>query len=219
MTRSKLYVIGDIHGCRTELRQMLDLIDAEVTRKDTIVFLGDYIDRGPDSCGVIQDLIDRKNSEVKHVFLMGNHEDMMLNDRRSWAHNGGAETLMSYGKEGIPDSHYEFIKNLEPYYKENDVVCVHAGIDPEYDLLYQLPYDMMWTRKFVGYNGDYKNNEFVIYGHTPLNVILERKNQIGIDTACVFGGELTCVVIDTGDRPEVIKYIQVQSSFDYSRTS
>jgi serine/threonine protein phosphatase 1 len=214
---AKLYIVGDIHGCREELRQLLNLIDTNITRKDTLVFLGDYVDRGPDSCGVIQDLIDRKNmSKIKHVFLKGNHEDMLLNSASSsWLKYGGKETLQSYGNKSIPKNHEEFFNNLELYYQQGGVVCVHAGINPNLNLKDQKPDLMLYSREHVNYNGTYKNNEFVVFGHSPSEEPIIRRNHVGIDTGCVFGGYLTCLVCDAEKPRESIRYISVKSSFSY----
>lgn len=210
----KIYAIGDVHGCIEELKQLLLKIDTEIKDGDEIVFIGDYIDRGPNSKGVVDLIIERQNNHPnKHITLKGNHEDMMIEGMDGWSYNGGKETLESYATyvmtrfgeqisyynywQFLPPEHKEFYKTLPLFYRNGKYVFVHAGIDPELSLENQTEQCMLWERQFVGYRGEYKDGYTVTYGHTPLNVAIVRDHQFGIDTACVFGGKLTAVVIDT----------------------
>jgi serine/threonine protein phosphatase 1 len=223
----RLFVIGDIHGCREELEKLLEMTDRYITAEDEYVFLGDYIDRGPDSKGVIDVLIARSKTHPNaHVFLTGNHEEMMVKGESYWALNGGLETLSSYGLipekayefnnywEEIPADHREFLKDLKLYYRAGRVVCVHAGLQPGISLLQQNKNAMVWDRTYVGYDGDYHDDVMVVYGHTPSYSITERKNQRGIDTACVFGGKLTCVVMETVSG-EHVNTFSIKSGFNW----
>lgn len=224
----KLFVVGDIHGCSHELVKLLSVVDNKIQKDDRIVFVGDYIDRGPDSKGVIDILISRAASHPnEHIFLKGNHEDMMLSGAHYWALNGGIETLRSYGSSNaftayefntymdiIPADHKRFLQNLKSFYKEGRTVVVHAGLNPKLPLEEQEENFMFWDRKYYKYNGAYHDNEYVVIGHTPGHEIQETTNQLAIDTACVFGGKLSCAII----QPEfgtVIDVIQIKSEFNY----
>lgn len=202
-----LFVIGDVHGCYDQLVELLEKTDKMVKEDDIYVFLGDYIDRGPASKEVVDLLIERSQDHPnQHVFLMGNHEDMAINDPSNFLYNGGRDTLLSYEISPydimggsflnlIPREHEQFYRELQYYYHHGKVVCVHAGIDPALPIDDQSERTMLWTRSFVTYPGPYQNGYFVIFGHTPSQL---RKNphSLGIDTGCVFGGALTCVVIE-----------------------
>lgn len=221
---SRVFVIGDVHGCYNELVKLLSIVDSKLTPEDTVVFLGDYIDRGPDSKGVINLLIKRKEKHKNlHVFLRGNHEDMAINHSPYWLHNGGNNTVSSYNydpmeheymNDAIPSKHWDFMRKTDLVYKQGRVVCVHAGIDPSIPYKEQRESVLLWDRNFVGYDGDYFDDYFVVYGHPPTSYINQKNNQIGIDTGCVFGGHLTCAVIHakSGNVDEII---QVKSEVDY----
>lgn len=223
----KLYIIGDIHGCFNELEQLLARTDSMIGPDDKYVFLGDYVDRGPDSFNVVDLLVYRSETHPNtHIFLRGNHEDMMMDNDESWLYNGGRETMISFNmdptihpEKQLLKQHKEFFNNLKLYHLDGNILCVHAGIDPSLEIQDQTERTMLWTRQFVKYDGAYKNNMKVIFGHTPTETINYRNNQIGIDTGCVFGGKLTCVVMDT-NTGAFDSYYQVDSGFDYlARTS
>jgi len=179
-------------------------IDAE---KDTLVFIGDYIDRGPDSRGVIDKILDIRKRIKNVVCLLGNHEQMFLNyyleqrDEELFMHNGGISTLISYGftREGrkdlkVPDMHMDFFTTLRPYYETDDYIFVHAGLRPGIPINRQNIEDLIWIRyEFI--NSPYDFGKVVIFGHTPLSLTepLTDKNKIGLDTGAVYGGKLTCI--------------------------
>lgn len=210
---TKIYAIGDIHGCLNELKELMAKVDSVIKEEDVLVFLGDYIDRGPDSKGVIDFLIShQESSKVKHMFLRGNHEVMMMDGADYWALNGGYETLESYGftptdaglaypnmlwNTQFPKNHIDFYKSTVIYYECDSMLFVHAGIDPELNPQESDQNTLIWTRNFVKYQGSYKNNKKIVFGHTPMYELLENPNSYGIDTACVFGGKLTCGVFDS----------------------
>lgn len=198
----RTFAISDIHGCLDELDELLALINP--TKKDTIIFLGDYIDRGPKSMEVIDYLIWLKD-RVNCIFLKGNHEDMFLNcyinrlDPYLFLSNGGKETLKSYrirafewnSLASIPESHMEFLRDLKLYYKDENYMYVHAGIRPENGTV-QSEEDLLWIRSnFIYKDTHYK--EKVIFGHTPFDDPLVMIDKIGIDTGCCFGGKLTAI--------------------------
>lgn len=198
----RLLAVGDIHGC---LRQLTALLDQVAPRAaDQVVFLGDYVDRGPDSAGVINFLIDFAKSFPATVFLRGNHEEMFtdyLEDRDPslFLINGGMKTLASYQASGqwpIPPSHRAFIAALRSYYETDDFIFVHAGLRPGIPLAEQNPRDLAWIRReFI--SSDYDWNKPVVYGHTPLAEPLLGKKRLGLDTGCVYGHQLTCCDVRT----------------------
>ena len=147
MSRMRTLAVGDIHGCNTALRQLLR--EVRPTPDDRLVFLGDYIDRGPDSRQVIDALIELRKTRSP-IFLRGNHEVMMLNSRESflksdvWQSYGGRETAGSYGSDfgkdwesAIPDSHWGFFEQTVRYFETERHIFVHACLDPDLDLVEQ----------------------------------------------------------------------------------
>jgi serine/threonine protein phosphatase 1 len=205
------YIIGDIHGCFNNLKNLLKKIINIINDNDTIIFLGDYIDRGPSSYDVIALLIDI-SKKYSTVFLKGNHEDMFLKylggtyDFQNYFDNGGMATLRNYrekhGSSGIPSDHRSFFENLVQYYEAEDFIAVHAGLNPDIDKIEdQLPYEMLWTRHQF-YRGSRIWPKTVIFGHTPCSILHgdnknvyfnEKSNIIGIDTGACYGGSLSCI--------------------------
>jgi len=199
----KIFVIGDIHGCLDKLRALLDKIPLDWDRA-LLIFLGDYVDRGPDSRGVIDLLLDLKKDHEGHViFLQGNHEWMFSNylKNRHYAlflMNGGQETLDSYrgadGKIEIPKSHRDFLDHLDLFYETEDYIFVHAGLRPGVSISDQDPEDLIWIRSpFIGSSYDWGKR--VIFGHTSFLLPLIEENKIGIDTGAVYGRTLTCLIL------------------------
>ena len=183
-----------------------------------VVYVGDYVDRGPDSAAVIDFLIDRVAADRRHICLIGNHDQMFAETIAgstryvsTWMEHGGVETLASYGltRDGfdrrlldgedfqdlIPQDHIDFILGLGHYAQYGDYFFAHAGIDPEHPLDDQDPRDLLWMREpFL--SDDRDHGAVVIHGHTPVRSLDVRLNRIGIDTAAVFGGSLSCIVLD-----------------------
>ncbi len=205
-----IYAIGDVHGCKEKLEELLNKI--KPVPEDTLVFLGDYIDRGPDSKGVINLLIELSQKN-RTIFLRGNHEWMFLEfyykrDDESWTrweYNGARKTLESYGGiDNIPSEHLKFIENTKIYHTEGKYLFVHAGVKPAVPLEKQNEMDMMWIRReFINYPNPLKGYT-VVFGHTPQEEPLIQSDKIGIDTGCVYGRKLTCIRVE--DR----KIIQVR---------
>ncbi len=197
--RQKTYVIGDIHGCLDQLKALMGKLPLK--KNDELVFIGDYIDRGPDPKGVVDYVLELgKSRPGKVTCLMGNHEWMLINhldgtDRESWFQNGAQTTLASYGgEEKIPYAHQEFFHSLSPSYRTDDYLFVHAGIRPGIPLEAQSTEDLLWIRKeFYRYPGRFEPP--IVFGHTPLREVLNMEDRIGIDTGCVYGGKLTCLVL------------------------
>ncbi len=188
------YVIGDIHGCLRPLQRLLAKIAPQPG--DEVVFIGDYIDRGPDSREVVEYLL---GLPYRCVFLMGNHEKMLLDylsgkDDGIFFPNGGLATLQSYGGDftHIPPAHLTFFHSLRPMYETPGYLFVHAGIRPMVPLDKQTLEDLVWIRQeFFQFIGRFPKP--VVFGHTPLREVLLQPDRIGIDTGCVYGGKLTCL--------------------------
>ncbi|MBC7451435.1 MAG: serine/threonine protein phosphatase, partial [Cytophagales bacterium] len=180
---NKIFAIADIHGCNKTLRALIDKISP--SQEDQLIFLGDYIDRGPDSKDVLNYLISIKNQFRNTVLLRGNHEQMFLESDISimaherWISNGGEQVMMSYGLKNydhVPHHIQEFISNTEYYYQNQHHICVHAGLnnlvsDPFND--YQ---SMMWIRNFI-ITKKMTGGRVVVHGHTPTS-LTEIKKQI-----------------------------------------
>jgi len=199
----KIFAIGDIHGCYDQLKALVEKIPIDFSR-DTLLFIGDYIDRGPHSAEVVDYLIQLKKRVKEVIFLKGNHEDMLDkflsgDDRFTYLLNGGQQTLDSYLKKTvqpesfpIPPDHVEFFKSLRLYYETEDFIFVHAGLRPRTPLETQSAEDLLWIRdNFISTKYDFGKR--VIFGHTPLKKPLVEPNKIGIDTGAVYGNALTCV--------------------------
>jgi len=202
----KIFAIGDIHGCYDRLKTLMGKIPIDYSR-DTLVFIGDYIDRGPHPFEVVDYLIKLKNRFPDVIFLKGNHEDMLdkfLNgaDRYTYLLNGGQQTLDSYLTKPvqadqseffpIPPEHMEFFKSLRLFYETEEFIFVHAGLRPRVPLESQNTEDLLWIRnKFVSSKYDFGKR--VIFGHTPLKKPLVEPNKIGIDTGAVYGNALSCI--------------------------
>ncbi|MBN1843849.1 MAG: serine/threonine protein phosphatase [Deltaproteobacteria bacterium] len=199
----KIFAVGDIHGCLDKLVSLMAIIDIDL-KKHTLVFIGDYIDRGPDSKEVVDYLIDLGQRADRVVFLKGNHELMLEDylsgaDRLTFLYNGGEATLNSYMKNTgqleanpIPPQHLEFFDNLRLYYETEDYIFVHGGLRANIPLDEQDERDMLWIREEFIYT-DFDFGKRVIFGHTPFREPLILDNKIGIDTGAVYGNKLTCV--------------------------
>lgn len=194
--------VGDIHGCLAQLTELMELV--KPTAADRVVFLGDYVDRGPASAGVIDYLIEFASAFPETVFLRGNHEQMFLDylDRQDPAMfliNGGQQTLDSYRDRGmwpLPSSHRRFLGSLEHYYESEHHIFVHAGLRPGIPLAEQANFDLLWIRhEFLESNFDW--GKIVVYGHTPRQEPLLDDRRIGLDTGCVYGRRLTCCEVMT----------------------
>lgn len=190
----KLYAIGDIHGCYNAMINVLDQIEKDIGEDDAkIVFLGDYVDRGPDSRKVIEKIMQlQADGKHTYVFLRGNHEDMMFEGGELWTYNGGGKTLSSYSVDGEHDhktfnEHRQWLlRNTVLMHRDGEYLFAHAGIDPGRKLDEQLDGDLLWSRDFNTYIGEYPENVFVVHGHTPEPFPDLRENQLNIDTGCVF---------------------------------
>lgn len=220
-TSGRLFAIGDIHGCPGELGALLDGLP--LAPGDTVCFVGDYLDRGPDSKGVIELLLQAgTRTDTRWVFLRGNHEDMCLsflgrsgNWGESWMGNGGAAAVRSYGvharsepavvEGAIPEAHLAFLERLERSFRWNGYLFVHAGIRPGVPWEQQTDEDLFWIREeFVMH--PHGLPETVVFGHTPTRQpVVHLPYKVGIDTGLVYGGALTALEL-----PDLVVH-QVQS--------
>jgi serine/threonine protein phosphatase 1 len=227
---TRYYVIGDILG-RLDLYETLvegiEADDAAATASETrIVLLGDLVDRGPDSAGVLA-RTRRWQSERNVRVLAGNHEQMFLDAfkkpeiLRHFLKHGGRETLLSYGLERksfstleleelfellpklVPQSERDYIAGFEEMIVAGDYLFVHAGIDPTLPLMQQKRSDLLWIRdRFLDYEGSLE--KVVVHGHTIFDRVMDCGNRIGIDTGAFRSGVLTALVLE-GDQRRIIQ--------------
>ena len=199
----KVFIIGDIHGCLGMLKRLMDKIDWS-PENDGLIFLGDYVDRGEDSKGVIDFIIKISDSSPNVQSLIGNHENIFLDflsgqGINSFFMNGGDSTLASYSKASgadgepfIPQEHMRFLRSLRTWVELEDYYVVHAGFRPGVDIKDQTIEDLTWIRDpFL--SSEYDFGKRVIFGHTPFAEPLVRENKIGLDTGAVYGNRLTCL--------------------------
>jgi serine/threonine protein phosphatase 1 len=206
------YIIGDIHGYFDRLVRLFDKLAPVLNESDTLIFLGDYVDRGAHSYEVIDYLVGiSRNGSFSSVFLKGNHESMLMKylggeDRSGvYIFNGGDATIRSYvahqGQFKLPSHHQEFFGSLGLYYEGDDFIAVHAGLNPKVDRLdAQDEYDMLWIREKF-FHSDKHWDKTIIFGHTPVSYLAKdsalyvdiKRNIIGIDSGVIFGNHLTCL--------------------------
>ncbi len=223
-TGTLLYAIGDIHGRLDLLQQLHAMIREDIGRQSAqkviIVYLGDYVDRGPASRGVIEHLISDPMPDCESIYLMGNHEFAMLEflnhheETGVWLNWGGKQTLDSYdvhlidsrgrkkplydlaeeARQSISEAHRKFLRHLRYYYRHGDYLFVHAGIDPKKPLENQSKYDLLTIRdRFI-----YGNEPLpftVVFGHTVFDTPFRGTNRIGIDTGAFSTGHLTAAIL------------------------
>ena len=229
-----LYAIGDIHGCAQTLDALLARLGADaggtLGPDDTLVFVGDYVDRGPDSPGVLDrclrlEAASNDGTGPRCVFLRGNHDQMMLDyangdgDVDLWWANGGRMTLSGYESRGewpLPAAHLDFLRRTALAHQEGGFAFVHAGLDPRRPVAPALanpdPDVVLWTRAHLG--ADLSAWEMpVVCGHTPVETPIDHPKLIDVDTGAVFVtrpgfGRLTAVALP--DR----RFISVETSDD-----
>ncbi|MBU2497722.1 MAG: metallophosphoesterase [Proteobacteria bacterium] len=203
METNRTFIVGDVHGCLEMLKRLMDKIDWRPD-EDRLIFLGDYIDRGDDSKGVIDYILEISSSSSLVECLMGNHERILLDflsgrDFATFFLNGGAKTLDSYRlyqlvqKDPlIPENHITFLRSLRLWIELEDYYVVHAGFRPGVELGRQSTEDLLWIRDAFIFS-DYDFGRKVIFGHTPFSQPLIMENKIGLDTGAVYGNRLTCL--------------------------
>jgi len=211
----RLYVIGDIHGCKDRLERIHAEIAADLAAnpiaRPGLIYLGDYIDQGPDSAGVI-DLILTAAPKIPAIYLLGDHERMLRDaldgDRAAatdWLWAGGKAALESWGldpdlprehwESALPKAHVAFMRGLVPMHREADYVFVHAGIRPGIALEAQGLDDLtgirqpfLWTEQPLG--------AVIVHGHSSNPSVVRTDNRIGLDTGAGMGGPLSCAVLE-----------------------
>jgi predicted MPP superfamily phosphohydrolase len=223
----RIYAIGDIHGRLDLVEQLLAMIDDDDARRGAarteLIFLGDLVDRGPDSRGVVERLMMLR-AERPVRFLMGNHEEVFLRavagDQRALRfliRIGGRETLFSYGvsereyreldydelvalvREKVPAAHVEFLSAFEKWIEAGDYLFVHAGLRPGIALADQAQSDLYWIRDdFLRHRDSF--GKMVVHGHSITEEIDERTNRIGIDTGAYATGRLAAIGLEGGER-------------------
>ncbi len=223
-----IYAIGDIHGQTGMLDAALDKIEADGGPDAKIVFLGDYVDRGPDSKGVLQRLIDGQSAGRNWTFLKGNHDRMMewfletpprhdsyLLVGYHWLHDrlGGRETLASYGvtdfdrrqfnvaeefRQNAPQSHVDFLRGLELSHTAGPLFLAHAGIRPGIALDQQAENDLLWIRQEF-HSDSSDHGHLIVHGHTPVEHATHYGNRINLDTGAGYDQPLTTAVFQGRD--------------------
>ena len=234
-----IFAIGDIHGC---LKQLVDLQDKIFNyprykkESDLIIYLGDYIDRGPNVKDVINHMLKLQKEKVNSIFLMGNHEQIMIdfafnkiNNLSYWLNLGADQTFKSYNievaefiKDGfgddkidrlrsvllseLPDEHIHFLKNLRLSYSVGNYLFVHAGINPEKTLKNQDKKDLLWTRSEQFFDKNFKFEKIIVHGHTPEEKVVNFPYRINVDIGCFFSGKLSCVCLNDKDKKREFIY-------------
>ena len=237
----RIYAIGDVHGCLEELEALLEKArddncatdlsgsvfgneeSCDTPPKPALVFLGDYVDRGPESRGVLDRLIVLQQAEPGTIFLKGNHEALMLDflanpeDIEHWLEWGGEETLQSYGvspvlgrsskelaealRENLPETHLSFLQSLALTHIEGDYCFVHAGLRPGVAIGDQQEEDLLWIRKkFHKTSPGDRPDKIVVHGHQPVEKPLDAGWRICVDTGACWTGRLTAVVLEGSNR-------------------
>ena len=225
---ARAYAIGDVHGCLDLLDALLARIEEDAAsrppKRTWIVFLGDLIDRGPASKGVVDRLLDYKPDFATPVFLAGNHEEVMLRALgdepeilADWLTFGGAECVESYGldpaalkrmepaaavealRAKVPQTHIDFLAGFADTFRFGDYLFVHAGIRPGIDLEHQDQFDLRWIREpFL--SDEEEHGLVVVHGHTICSQVEERPNRIGLDTGAYQNGVLTALGVEDDER-------------------
>jgi serine/threonine protein phosphatase 1 len=201
----RIFAVGDIHGCREQLERLLDRIDWKPENGEKLVFLGDYIDRGPDSFEVVEIVRTLKAERPEEVVtLKGDHEQMFINFIAGWepvslSMNGRRHTIRSYGRDSLlPVSHIRFLLQLDLYYETGSHIFVHAGLRPGVPLERQSEKDCLQIQvDFL--ESEYDFGKTVVFGHTPFRTPYIRPGRAGLDTGAAFiEGRLTCLEILSG---------------------
>jgi serine/threonine protein phosphatase 1 len=227
----RIYAIGDVHGCRTHLAALLEKIRSDVSTRQashvTLVYLGDYIDRGPDSAGVLALAMSNVSWADQTVRIKGNHEEMLErflaepSYGMAWRQFGGVPTLASYGIEtrsfqlgreleqvsrdlsrAMPTEHHNFIRSLVYSHTEGGYFFCHAGVRPGVALEQQQPADLCWIRhEFLSSLEEF--GLMIVHGHSPVEAPEVHPNRVNVDTGAYATGCLSCAVLE-GERIDFI---------------
>lgn len=224
---NRIYAIGDIHGELAMLEQAVEKIERDGGADAPVVLLGDYVDRGPHSRGVIDYLINARAAGRNWRYLIGNHDRMFsmflqpvplrdprLNIQFSWLHErlGGRQTLASYGidteasidamhrqaRADVPDDHAQFLQSLEYSHHHNNLLFVHAGIRPGIPIESQSRDDLVWIRQeFL--QDTRQHPALIVHGHTPVAAARHYGNRVALDTGAGYGKALSTAVFEGDD--------------------
>ena len=234
-----IFAIGDIHGCLKQLISLQkNILNTKNFKKDNdlLLYIGDYIDRGPHSKDVINQIIKLQKENIKSIFLMGNHEQVMIdflfnkiNNLKYWLDLGADQTFKSYKievaefiKDGfgddkidrlrsvllneLSDEHIHFLKNLRLSYSVGNYLFVHAGINPEKTLKDQDKMDLLWSRSDKFFDKNFKFEKIIVHGHTPEERVINFPYRINVDIGCFFSGKLSCVCLNDKDKKREFIY-------------
>ena len=224
-----LIAIGDVHGEVWKLRKLLQMIhELPIGDDDRLVFLGDYVDRGPEVSLTIDLLIKIQQERPNTIFLRGNHDQAMMDVRQMldprgtrdvnfedvswWFSYGGQQTMSAYGGRSrwyqrVPGDHWTFLENTQIEFREGGYIFVHAGLLPPGSRWFEQDDYRMWIRDdFLDSDADFGG--VVVFGHTPSKNGLPRiePNKIGIDTGAAYGGHLTAALLTLG-HPEKVRFL------------
>lgn len=216
---SLTYAIGDIHGHVDKLIELVDRCQKnDKAASATFIFLGDYVDKGPDSAAVVAFLVMLSSRNKKVICLRGNHEQLLLDATEDeipealWRSNGGVKTLQSYGVSHaweLPRSHLAFFHERPLHHDDGHRFFVHAGVNPERALGDQNQHDLIWIREpFLSSECDF--GRLVVHGHTPRRDGRPhiRTNRVNLDTGAAYGGPLTAAVF-VPDQLVPVDFLQV----------
>ena len=234
-----IFAIGDIHGCLKQLVTLQDKIFSYPKYnkdEDLLLYLGDYIDRGLGSKDVINHILKLQTKGIKSIFLMGNHEQFMIdflfnkiNNLNNWLMNGADQTFKNYDievaefiKDGFEDDnidklrniflnkltkeHVYFFNNLKLTYTMGDYLFVHAGINPEKTLLEQNKMDFLWSRSDQFFDKNFEFEKIIVHGHSPEKEVVNFPYRINVDTGSFFSGKLSCVCLNDKDKKREFIY-------------
>lgn len=226
----RIYAIGDIHGCDALFAALITAIEAddlaEGKAETLVILLGDLVDRGPDSAGVIARAKAWQSNRSVRI-LAGNHEEMFLRSfsdievLRHFLRHGGRETVLSFGVERaeyttatleevqgmmgnrVPQNVRDYVEGFEDMISVGDYVFVHAGINPEHRMAEQKAHDLRWIREpFLSWQEPHE--KLVVHGHTINEQPQDKGNRIGIDTGAYNTGRLTCLVLEGTSRRYIV---------------
>lgn len=196
----RLIGIGDIHGCSAALAAIINAIDPR--SDDTLVALGDFVDRGLDSKGVL-DMLIHLEGRCRLVAVVGNHDELMLAARasrsafRRWLEFGGQSALDSYGDAGritqVPATHFRFLERCRAYFETDTHVFVHAGYRPDLPFDRQDSFTLRWRSLLDGVPAPHTSGKTAVVGHTPQPEVLDAGHLLAIDTGAGLGGWLTAL--------------------------
>lgn len=211
---NRIFAIGDIHGCFYSMKELIEN-KIQLKKEDKLIFLGDYIDRGPDSKDVLDYIIELQNNDYDIVTLCGNHESMIIDAyynesaRSKWIQNGGYETLKSFNIDSlksIDPKYLNLFNNLTLYYELDEYLFVHAGFSDKLENPFSDNYSMLWNSREQYFNPLLKGRT-VIHGHSPVSLTITQKQitnnskVVNIDGGCVYSntrlGKLVAFEVNT----------------------